>query len=464
MERDFAIRFSDEAYLSKDEIKKSMNLVNVDYIYSSIKTYRSYYARYYDFFSIERKPYVLCLTNGIINRLTSLEKKLNRIIYYPLKNKIASLNEYFIKYILKKLSVEYSLNGINEDIITSLLASKDNIPLEYNVLIRYYNALKDIELKNANDISENTILRLYGILYRDDATCFKNLDEIIRKNEETSVDENVDNHAKLCPVDKIKDNLISFLEAINNMDGFVFAKAIITIYYIRYLKPFDIFNEELAILLAKYILCKEEPDSINIPLEILFEFFDSNEDKKIMQNIEEESDLTYAIYSYIIKIDESLKFMLDAYEKSLANTIINEAYLPDEEKPQIDDNSSPSEEDSFQEKKIDEIFTPVKTKLVFKQNVSMPVLPSGLNEVDAQVVAKNLIEICPTLKKQQAEFYAYHCTIGKYYTIQQYKLYNKVAYETARTSMDNLASLGFYKKEKILNKFVYTPTIRSEED
>ena len=64
------------------------------------------------------------------------------------------------------------------------------------------------------------------------------------------------------------------------------------------------------------------------------------------------------------------------------------------------------------------------------------------------------------LRKTQAHFYARHCSLGKYYTIQQFKKMEKVVYETARTSMDMLAKLGYYKKEQIKNKFVYTPIER----
>lgn len=42
----------------------------------------------------------------------------------------------------------------------------------------------------------------------------------------------------------------------------------------------------------------------------------------------------------------------------------------------------------------------------------------------------------------------------------QYKKLLHCAYETARTSMDNLVELGFYRKEKLNNKFIYTPVSR----
>ncbi|MFA7020216.1 MAG: hypothetical protein WC215_01470, partial [Bacilli bacterium] len=78
-------------------------------------------------------------------------------------------------------------------------------------------------------------------------------------------------------------------------------------------------------------------------------------------------------------------------------------------------------------------------------------------EEDVRSVIKNLLESNPLLRPKQAEFYARHRTLGKYYTISMYKKEMDVVYETARTSMDNLAQLGYYRRENVKNKFVYTP-------
>ena len=63
----------------------------------------------------------------------------------------------------------------------------------------------------------------------------------------------------------------------------------------------------------------------------------------------------------------------------------------------------------------------------------------------------------PSLSRSQAFFYARHCTLGMSYTISQFKKEVGCAYETARTSMDNLVNLGYYRKEMLRNKFIYTP-------
>ncbi len=73
-----------------------------------------------------------------------------------------------------------------------------------------------------------------------------------------------------------------------------------------------------------------------------------------------------------------------------------------------------------------------------------------------------LLETNPALNKNQASFLANHCTMGRYYTIQQFKKFTRCAYETARTSMDKLAQERYYTKLQVKNKFVYTPIKKGE--
>ena len=87
-------------------------------------------------------------------------------------------------------------------------------------------------------------------------------------------------------------------------------------------------------------------------------------------------------------------------------------------------------------------------------------LPPVLDEKEASRLEQDLLESDPNLKKGEAYFYARHCTMNRCYTIAQYKKALGCAYETARTSMENLARCGYYRKEKIKNKFVYTPVRR----
>ncbi|MBO4286198.1 MAG: hypothetical protein J5880_02555, partial [Bacilli bacterium] len=82
------------------------------------------------------------------------------------------------------------------------------------------------------------------------------------------------------------------------------------------------------------------------------------------------------------------------------------------------------------------------------------------DEAEAKKLEKQLLELDPLLRKGEAKFYARHCVLGRNYTIQQFKKTNNCAYETARTGMDHLVELGYYRKGAIKNKFIYTPIPR----
>jgi hypothetical protein len=88
-------------------------------------------------------------------------------------------------------------------------------------------------------------------------------------------------------------------------------------------------------------------------------------------------------------------------------------------------------------------------------SLSMP--EAALTEKEVKEYVQYLLESNPNLNKNQASFLASHCSIGHFYTIQQFKSYAKCAYETARTSMDKLAEEKYYEKLAVKNKFVYRP-------
>jgi hypothetical protein len=116
---------------------------------------------------------------------------------------------------------------------------------------------------------------------------------------------------------------------------------------------------------------------------------------------------------------------------------------------------------------FDKVVKPVKSKKVKTVEV---VSPSTNSEVSLDLTrleglsdeeyAQQLTEMNPLVKYHQALFFATHRVAGRFYTIGQFKDFADCAYETARTSMDFLTSVGLYRKEQVKNKFVYTPNIK----
>ena len=102
------------------------------------------------------------------------------------------------------------------------------------------------------------------------------------------------------------------------------------------------------------------------------------------------------------------------------------------------------------------------TKPTFNPTALARVNVNDLSNLSDDEYAQRLLVLIPTIRKDQAYFYAHHRTEGCFYTIGQYKDYADCAYETARTSMEFLVSCGFYRKEALKNKFVYTPVSQNE--
>ena len=105
---------------------------------------------------------------------------------------------------------------------------------------------------------------------------------------------------------------------------------------------------------------------------------------------------------------------------------------------------------------------PSKNKEEENGQIAVSYIPPVLDEKQASRLEQHLLELDPSLRKHEAHFYARHCTLGKNYTISQYKKSIGCVYETARTSMDHLVELGYYRKEMVKNKNVYSPIARKD--
>ena len=460
MEKNFGIRFTEESYATKDDVKKALNISSIDSIWDKVTQYRAYYTRQIDLKNIERVPFSIVLPNKFTSKIINLEKKLSKLmVKYSIESikNLENINQ--IKHqvylnILNQVSKNYQLDVSQETLDGIIFNSLPTLPVEYLFLNRYYQTLKFIESRHNGPLNKFVIASLYTKIRGIDLD-IENLDIYYRKNDLLDKNDHVfvGKHYEAAPLDRINDMMVSLCDFLNNSTLFSFVKASIAYFYINYIKPYDYYNEEMALLVFKYVIANEEFDDIGslIPLELVLSKDFEDEIAYLSRESELKLDLTY-ISKYLvdfslIKVNE----LSSLFENLNYQQIIQENYQPPVEKVKKFEETQTS---IIQEerKEIEGV--------TFKQNVSIPTLPTGLDEKDANMVAKNLIEIYPSMKKAQAEFYSRHCTIGKYYTISQYKKEQNVAYETARTSMDNLTNMGFYKKEQIKNKFVYTPVAR----
>lgn len=449
MEKDFGIRFTEDYYATKDEVKKSLNMTSIDSIWDRICEYRSYYTREIGLKNLSSFPYNIVLNNSLLNKFIITEKKMSKelVTYtrlqYLNRNKIENFENSQFKDIASAISSSYDINCSDESL--SLLSSfkMESCPVEQLIILRYLKSIKFIQNSFDQRFSLDLIIKIYSLI-RGIEINIEDREMFYRKNDSL--------YSPISSIN-IEEKLLDLVTFVNTSRIGTIPKACMVYHYINQLEPFEYFNEEVSIILFKFVLSHFDnefiPGFINIE-KIIFQ--NKKLIDKLLLEVENKLDITYIVNCLVSMLHKAIIEM----DKIL---VVTKEELLSIEEEEIVSSLENIEEKSDKEMLIEPSYTierPI-SGVNFEKKVAIQTLPVGLDDKDASLISQHLLEIYPSLKKNQADFYSRHCTIGKYYTISQYKKEENVAYETARTSMDNLAMLGLYKKEQLKNKFVYTP-------
>lgn len=449
---DLIKKFSNDVYATKSYVADAMKTPMIDGIWNSILEYRSNFSKLTELKHITETEYSICLTPSINEKVNNIEKKFLRLYSQYLRLTISksdiSYKRIAYKNILEVVAKKYNLN-VDEISLNRILSKNVNsISPEFMVLYNYFLALENIENNYLKDFDESIIKNFASILQGIDVNNYRNNDSIITLPKVQM------NRTYLGipfgSIQKGMDNLSPFLKN-NSLSSFI--KAISTFYYIYYIKPFDSFNEEIAILTLKYVLANSGIDEIGSTLD--FEKLLENKeevDTKVF-DVQKNFDLTYILDYSISKTNDIIDEAFKALGNAKASEINKEIFSEETNMSSMPDLSELNK--TILEKKEENT-----SGISFNKNIAFESLNTGLSEADAKKVEEHLIEMNPSLSHGQAYFYARHCTLGMSYTISQYKKEVGCAYETARVSMDNLASLGYYRKELFKNKFIYVPIKR----
>ena len=510
-------KFSNEIYATKNDIVKAMKTPLVDGIWTQVLEYRGDFYESLSLTNYDANRFSVCMTPSISKRLNSFERRLTTILnqYSRLQRNLA--NEFFkhkvykkiLKIIAKKYNVDTQdtvLDGIIDGTITY------NLPTDQLILQRYYSCLADIEENYLQDIDENTIGDFYSKLMGTDE-----LTSYYRKTDTDKYSGYSIGRIKIGVAPQHIENAVEQLIKFINYDNqSLIVKAVATLYDIYYIRPFENYSEEIAVLMLKKVLAYNDVNSIAALLcfETLLENKEELEGKIL--DCQKYCDLTYLITYVLNKVEPLVDKIADEIAESQKLTIKKELYQVDEEpkaevqkepifktapvtvdipilnkeeigkeplaqnelerpfnepyktssietvKPSVETGRTPEEVKAYQE-----LVRPVQPtlngseKVKFSQNIAISNVPTGLSEEEATRLETHLMEMNPNLSHGQAYFYARHCTIGMSYTVDQYKKCVGCAYETARSSMNNLVLLGYYKKEILKKKFVYIPVKRN---
>lgn len=469
--QDIGIRWSEEKYATKDEVRDAYNMSMIDNIWKQIIDYRRLYTKTLDLHNIDRTPYMVVVTQTIQLKVASVERRLSRILVKTHDMK-AYGKELFAKRRYAKtievLDSNYKTN-ISQEMVSHLLDEDlSTIPSQYSLIYNYIRTLKYYASGHYTDIIDYRLLE--SILKQIQGVSFDNLTlEKEYREEEIETSHYYQNNYvyKAAPIERIADMIDELCNFVRESDLSPVIKAIVANYYLNYVKPFDYLNEEANALFAKICLGHFDFDEASMYLNFEKIVFDTDEKlNKISVECQKTLDLTYYVNYILDLLDEDLKDILDEIVLTERDEIKNEQIdLSEVEglnaKSTVEEEAKPSERSvAVMARPVEFVKPQEPSPYIGESNVALPVFPAGLKEQDVEGIVTNLLEVYPYLKRTQAHFYACHCTIGKHYTISQFKKEENVAYETARTSMDFLAENGFYSKTKVRNKFVYSPVPR----
>lgn len=420
-------RFSEETYLTKEDIKNVYNNADIESVWEKVLTYRSFFDVETDIRDKDLNHYKICLTKFFSASSYNLQVKLSKLLidYMSLNNEYKNT----FNFDMKKKALEASANYENINVSSSTLEKMvrgelENYTNAFFPLKAYLNAYDYALSKDHFDLNvmENINRLVTG----------EELDSTVNYRKSASID--IINPLSYVDIDKINIHLNELFSFLNQKEIPLLIRALIMVYALIYLRPFEYANEETIGLCVKSFIASNDLSIVgfSLPVESLAYSTSSAFFKKLKLS-EETLDLTYFVNATL----PFLVYFTDLLEKDLHEKKVKEQeYL-----------SSLTNVEELTDQKVENI----------QDNLALPIFPLPSTSTKVEALTKKLLEVYPNLKKRQAHFYAGHCQIGLHYTIEQYKKEEKTVYETARASMEDLANRGFYKKEMYGKKFVYSP-------
>ena len=393
---ELGIRFTEEKYATKSEVVKDLHITAIDSFWSNILAYRSQYNRYLTLKTVDRDLVSLCCCSSI-----------NALIYNA-ENKLLCLNREFVKIYSDAKAFQNAKVSIFKKIAAMNASPKYIDLLEY--AWEKYNDVHD----------EDYLVSLFSnITSITEITHYYRTDDSVTK-ENTALVDRIYKCAPSVLIEQMMNDLFIFAgdKSLSSI-----AKFALIYFYMIYIRPFDRNYKELAMIYAKSVLAKDSLGELAMLLpveEILMD--DAMLDSMIVET-QKSLDFTYFLKYFLEKLMIVIENNIQAF-KAISN-------------------SPSASSSSYSAPKIEYAS---KTSITITEKESATVL----NKIEDELLKSD-----PNLKKKEAHFYSRHREIGKSYSIADYKKFNRCVYETARTSMDHLAELGYYEKIQIKNKFVY---------
>ena len=447
-------KYTVEKYCTKAELARALGTNLIEPFWREIIEFRRKFAIELPLYDASYNKFYLAFIESIQAKNLETNNLITRFVGGTTKLAKGSIAHYtFTRDMLKaSLKAIARLNRIDVSEITlANIIERKEVDSQYKVLVRYFEALNVLKSSSFGSIDDSFLAKNYAILRgEEELTSFYRENDNETASSKVLIDKEYDQGI---PSHLIDDSIQTLIEYINNSSVSLVSRISAIFFMFNYVKPFEQFNLELACLLAKRVLSSTSIDtfSVYVPLEDFVN--DSLFFGDVSKEVNRTHDFTYAFLRGSDIINESLNFAVDRIIEVHSTYLDNEVKMGSDEK-KIEKEFGIKVEKPHVETKKPETKAQIQARIEANAP-SVNTEPLSEKEIKAKINA--LLESDPFLKKGQADFYVRHSVVGKYYTLQQYMKAEKVVYETARTSMVLLAERGYYRQEKIKNKFVYTP-------
>ncbi len=429
---DLAIRFTDDHYATKQEVAKQLGTAVVDALWGTILQYRSTFARVLPLQAMDKQPLQIVLTPSLLEKSIAFDRKMAKAVslfnYHQIQTQLHPQFQKLFFPILTTIGKQYGASTAERNLTYILEEKSVERNAELSSVNAYYQSLKKIANRRQTKLDEDLMGELLMLL-----TNTQELNMFYREKELTNRPRSlVARVYEAAPYPMIEPMMQALLNTIKQLTLSPIIVATIGLYYLDYIKPFEVFNDELSFLLFKNILVHSDYESVPCYLNIE-QMMDNEQYEKRMLEVQRSGDITYLLDFILPFMHASIDQLLDQLVTLQKQNLIHEQ------------KAAPAPSTTF----------PIPSPLP-RETAPFSPSESTVGEVEANRLQQHLMETHPSMKKGEAYFYARHHTLGKYYTLAQYKKLLDCAYETARTSMEHLVKLGYYRKEKYKNKFVYT--------
>ncbi len=488
----FCLKYTDENYVTKQGFFAALGSSLVEKLWDNVVSYRLSYSARTRLRTISQLPFTLTLTDALKAKFNAFESKLHAV--RAELESLESMPEEHTKAeracLLQSLRLAAELENVKltEPTLRAMLSDiYRGGNEEQTVIVGYRDVLQQ---KTATAIPD------CETFFADVYSAISGTEELVtfyRVNDATVNQGRAGEYAKFNDIESLEANLEEFVFS-DPLPPFL--KAFMAMYFVDYVQPFASHNPLLGVALAKKLLSQGSLGKFAFLLPLEKVFLKNPKLGALFEETAKTGDFTYVMLGMIDTLNPAVEAMLNDIVKIRTDALKREFRgAPHEEEVPIAEAPSPVDspapiapspvpvapapmpvrEPEPETRPAPEVI-PVsndplpqeapKKRAPMEEVPILESFPEGarnafgprvsLSDKEVKMAARYIVETHPDISKQQALFFASHCTAGRYYTIQDYKRTMKVAYETARTSMDRLAMAKLYTKLRIKNKYVYT--------